>query len=131
MVSRRFDPGLVQRSVPLVPTVRVVVTELVSAAGCRLLLRQLSGLSMSLGADRCPSFASGARGRGVAQSQSHKSHTFNDKSRIAERPLAYKLRRTKRILSEGGGTRTHDLGIKSPLLYQLSYAPSDRPEYRA
>ena len=24
---------------------------------------------------------------------------------------------------EGGGTRTHDLGIKSPLLYQLSYAP--------
>jgi hypothetical protein len=25
--------------------------------------------------------------------------------------------------SEGGGTRTHDLGIKSPLLYQLSYAP--------
>jgi hypothetical protein len=26
-------------------------------------------------------------------------------------------------LSEGGGTRTHDLGIKSPLLYQLSYAP--------
>ncbi len=25
---------------------------------------------------------------------------------------------------EGGGTRTHDLGIKSPLLYQLSYAPS-------
>jgi hypothetical protein len=30
--------------------------------------------------------------------------------------------RTK-LLSEGGGTRTHDLGIKSPLLYQLSYAP--------
>ena len=28
-----------------------------------------------------------------------------------------------RLLSEGGGTRTHDLGIKSPLLYQLSYAP--------
>ncbi len=27
------------------------------------------------------------------------------------------------VLSEGGGTRTHDLGIKSPLLYQLSYAP--------
>jgi hypothetical protein len=27
------------------------------------------------------------------------------------------------LLSEGGGTRTHDLGIKSPLLYQLSYAP--------
>jgi hypothetical protein len=26
-------------------------------------------------------------------------------------------------MSEGGGTRTHDLGIKSPLLYQLSYAP--------
>jgi hypothetical protein len=26
-------------------------------------------------------------------------------------------------LYEGGGTRTHDLGIKSPLLYQLSYAP--------
>ena len=26
-------------------------------------------------------------------------------------------------VSEGGGTRTHDLGIKSPLLYQLSYAP--------
>jgi hypothetical protein len=25
--------------------------------------------------------------------------------------------------NEGGGTRTHDLGIKSPLLYQLSYAP--------
>ena len=25
---------------------------------------------------------------------------------------------------EGGGTRTHDLGIKSPLLYQLSYAPA-------
>ena len=24
---------------------------------------------------------------------------------------------------EGGGNRTHDLGIKSPLLYQLSYAP--------
>ena len=24
---------------------------------------------------------------------------------------------------EGGGTRTHNLGIKSPLLYQLSYAP--------
>jgi hypothetical protein len=28
------------------------------------------------------------------------------------------------VLSEGGGTRTHDLGIKSPLLYQLSYAPA-------
>jgi hypothetical protein len=28
-----------------------------------------------------------------------------------------------RLLNEGGGTRTHDLGIKSPLLYQLSYAP--------
>lgn len=27
---------------------------------------------------------------------------------------------------EGGGTRTHDLGIKSPLLYQLSYAPRYR-----
>src|SRR6476661_4288279 len=27
------------------------------------------------------------------------------------------------IINEGGGTRTHDLGIKSPLLYQLSYAP--------
>ena len=27
------------------------------------------------------------------------------------------------MFSEGGGTRTHDLGIKSPLLYQLSYAP--------
>jgi hypothetical protein len=27
------------------------------------------------------------------------------------------------VLNEGGGTRTHDLGIKSPLLYQLSYAP--------
>ena len=26
-------------------------------------------------------------------------------------------------MDEGGGTRTHDLGIKSPLLYQLSYAP--------
>jgi hypothetical protein len=26
-------------------------------------------------------------------------------------------------IDEGGGTRTHDLGIKSPLLYQLSYAP--------
>jgi hypothetical protein len=26
-------------------------------------------------------------------------------------------------MNEGGGTRTHDLGIKSPLLYQLSYAP--------
>jgi hypothetical protein len=25
---------------------------------------------------------------------------------------------------EGGGTRTHDSRIKSPLLYQLSYAPS-------
>ena len=25
--------------------------------------------------------------------------------------------------NEGGGTRTHDLGIKSPVLYQLSYAP--------
>jgi hypothetical protein len=24
---------------------------------------------------------------------------------------------------EGGGDRTHDLRIKSPLLYQLSYAP--------
>ena len=34
------------------------------------------------------------------------------------------------VLSEGGGTRTHDLGIKSPLLYQLSYAPSAWPEYR-
>ena len=30
---------------------------------------------------------------------------------------------------EGGGTRTHDLGIKSPLLYQLSYAP-DGPKHR-
>ena len=30
------------------------------------------------------------------------------------------------LLSEGGGTRTHDLGIKSPLLYQLSYAPERR-----
>jgi hypothetical protein len=29
-------------------------------------------------------------------------------------------------LDEGGGTRTHDLGIKSPLLYQLSYAPVGR-----
>ena len=28
-----------------------------------------------------------------------------------------------RVLDEGGGTLTHDLGIKSPLLYQLSYAP--------
>ena len=27
------------------------------------------------------------------------------------------------LRDEGGGTRTHDLGIKSPLLYQLSYAP--------
>ena len=27
--------------------------------------------------------------------------------------------------SEGGGARTHDLGIKSPLLYQLSYAPDE------
>ena len=27
-------------------------------------------------------------------------------------------------MNEGGGTRTHDLGIKSPLLYQLSYAPA-------
>jgi hypothetical protein len=27
------------------------------------------------------------------------------------------------INDEGGGARTHDLGIKSPLLYQLSYAP--------
>jgi integrase len=27
------------------------------------------------------------------------------------------------LADEGGGTRTHDLGIKSPLLYQLSYAP--------
>jgi hypothetical protein len=27
------------------------------------------------------------------------------------------------LRNEGGGTRTHDLGIKSPLLYQLSYAP--------
>jgi hypothetical protein len=32
------------------------------------------------------------------------------------------------VLSEGGGTRTHDLGIKSPLLYQLSYAPERRPD---
>ncbi len=31
-------------------------------------------------------------------------------------------------LSEGGGTRTHDLGIKSPLLYQLSYAPAGAAE---
>jgi hypothetical protein len=30
------------------------------------------------------------------------------------------------MLNEGGGTRTHDLGIKSPLLYQLSYAPNAR-----
>ena len=29
------------------------------------------------------------------------------------------------LINEGGGTRTHDLGIKSPLLYQLSYAPSE------
>ena len=29
-------------------------------------------------------------------------------------------------MSEGGGTRTHDLGIKSPLLYQLSYAPHSK-----
>jgi hypothetical protein len=28
-------------------------------------------------------------------------------------------------LSEGGGTRTHDQRIKSPLLYQLSYASND------
>jgi hypothetical protein len=33
-----------------------------------------------------------------------------------------------RILNEGGGTRTHDLGIKSPLLYQLSYAPGVWPK---
>ena len=33
--------------------------------------------------------------------------------------------------SEGGGTRTHDLGIKSPLLYQLSYAPEGKIEYRS
>ena len=31
--------------------------------------------------------------------------------------------RQARTSYEGGGTRTHDLGIKSPLLYQLSYAP--------
>ena len=30
------------------------------------------------------------------------------------------------VVYEGGGTRTHDLGIKSPLLYQLSYAPETR-----
>ena len=30
--------------------------------------------------------------------------------------------------NEGGGTRTHDLGIKSPLLYQLSYAPLLQPK---
>src|SRR5207302_11187365 len=27
-----------------------------------------------------------------------------------------------RVRNEGGGNRTHDLRIKSPLLYQLSYA---------
>src|SRR5260370_27625798 len=32
-------------------------------------------------------------------------------------------------LSEGGGARTHDLRIKSPLLYQLSYA--SRTEIRS
>ena len=31
------------------------------------------------------------------------------------------------IVSEGGGARTHDLEIKSLVLYQLSYAPSGRP----
>ncbi len=29
-------------------------------------------------------------------------------------------------VGEGGGDRTHDPRIKSPLLYQLSYAPKSR-----
>src|SRR4051812_9992761 len=35
------------------------------------------------------------------------------------------------MAGEGGGTRTHDLGIKSPLLYQLSYAPDYRRKARS
>lgn len=31
---------------------------------------------------------------------------------------------------EGGGDRTHDPRIKSPLLYQLSYAPMHEVPYR-
>ena len=30
-------------------------------------------------------------------------------------------------MSESGGDRTHDLRIKSPLLYQLSYRPKVDP----
>jgi hypothetical protein len=40
------------------------------------------------------------------------------RARIAE--LNHQLR--EGTDSEGGGIRTHDLRIKSPLLYQLSYA---------
>src|SRR6476469_8698496 len=39
-------------------------------------------------------------------------------------------RRIIKKKSEGGGTRTHDLGIKSPLLYQLSYATEVRLRVR-
>ena len=62
-----------------------------------------------------------------ARSYSHTKVThFMTKGRLTERPSIYKSRCISRMLSEGGGTRTHDLGIKSPLLYQLSYAPNAR-----
>jgi hypothetical protein len=36
-------------------------------------------------------------------------------------------RNSLRGKNEGGGIRTHDLRIKSPLLYQLSYALGEDP----
>ena len=54
----------------------------------------------------------------------HNPHTRSCRRAQLKRPRhEVKASAVKACRSEGGGTRTHDLGIKSPLLYQLSYAP--------